>query len=86
MRCQPSGKIVKDMVSHLQLPGAERIELYTSIQGVVEGASPADRKPELALCKKVRRGQGRRILTQVLQVVIITGPLPAYTKSFIWHA
>jgi DNA repair photolyase len=53
MSWQPSGKLVKDMGSHLQLPRSERVEIYGAIRGMVEAAWPQDRRPELSLCKEV---------------------------------
>jgi hypothetical protein len=41
------------MGSHLQLPRAERGELYRAIREIVEGALSFDSRPELALCREV---------------------------------
>jgi len=53
MNWEPTGKLVKDMGSHLQLPRAERVELYSAIREMVEGAWPPNMRPELALCKEI---------------------------------
>jgi len=53
MNWQPTGKLVKDMGSHLQLPRAERVKLYSAIREMVEGAWPPSMRPELALCKEI---------------------------------
>ena len=53
MSWQPTGKLVKDMGSHLQLPRSERVEIYGAIRGMVEAALPQDRRPELSLCWEV---------------------------------
>ena len=46
-------KTQADRGSHPKLPRAHRVELYTAIREMVEGAWPADRSPEVALCKEV---------------------------------
>jgi len=53
MRCQPSTMLVKDMGSHLHLPRAERVELYSAIRRMFEMGWPEDTRSEPALCKEV---------------------------------
>jgi len=53
MSWQPTGRLVKDMGSHIQLPRAERVELYSAIREMVEKAWPPSMRPELALCKEI---------------------------------
>jgi hypothetical protein len=57
MRWQASGKLVRDMSSHLQLPRAERGELYSVLGEIIERSWLAYTRTELWICKDV--GDGR---------------------------
>ena len=48
----PLLKTQADRGSHPKLPRVHRVDLYTAIREMVEGAWPADRMPEVALCKE----------------------------------
>ena len=88
MRCQPSGKLVKDIGSHLQLQGAERIGFYSAIREGVERSWPLGRMPKLALCNEVgevRVAPGTTSRHRKCSVVIIIGAVSCAWKGFIWY-
>jgi len=88
MRCQPSGKLVKDMGSHLQFPRAERIGLHSAIRERIEPSWPPGRMPELALCNEVgevRAASGIMGRHRKCSVVIIIGAVSCAWKGSIWY-